>query len=333
MADLTDTSQARSSGAPLQPVVHPAPARSDWAGHLGRIGRLFEAVKRLFHRQAFEASLRERLKNVLRERGEAGKSLTAEERRMLGNILSFGELRVSDVMVPRADIVAIDETASLEDILRICRASNHSRLPIYRETLDDPVGMAHIKDLLRWLAPRAVGETAEAFSLRRLRRQVIFAPPSMSVLDLLLKMQTTRIHLALVIDEYGGTDGLVSIEDLVEEIVGDIKDEHDVIEGPLLIAHEDGTIDASARTPIKELEVLLGMELVSEEDGEDLDTLGGLVVWLVGRVPLRGELITHPAGLEFEVRDADPRRIKRVRVHQSSPVPSGSDAASAPRKD
>lgn len=334
MADLTDTSQARSPGdgalrppAPqLLPQSMPQPVsdRPDWPSRLAWISRLSGVVKRLFYRPAFDTSLRERLENVLKERGETGKSLTAEERRMFVNILSFGELRVSDVMVPRADIVAVDETASLEDVLRICRDSNHSRLPIYRETLDDPMGMVHIKDLLRWLAPRSAGETAEAFSLRRLRRNVVFVPPSMSVLDLLLKMQTTRIHLALVIDEYGGTDGLVSIEDLVEEIVGDIEDEHDVVEGPLLIEHEDGAIDADARAPIEDLEALLGMELVSKEEGEDLDTLGGLVFWLVGRVPLRGELIVHPAGLEFEVRDADPRRIKRLRVHRSP---------SAPRKD
>lgn len=261
-------------------------------------------------------TLRESLEEVIEEHDDTRRSLTDEERHMLVNILSFGQLRVDDIMVPRADVIAIEENASLEEVLRLYRSSAHSRMPIYRETLDDPIGMVHIKDVMGCLAP--LDEDASRrppFSLKTIRRDVLFAPPSMPALDLLVKMQTTRIHLALVIDEYGGTDGLVSIEDLVEQIVGEIEDEHDIDEGPALVRGEDGTIDADARCPIEDLEEMIGLSLIDHEAEDDVDTLGGLVFSLLGRVPLRGEMVRHPAGLEFEVREADPRRIKRMRVH------------------
>ncbi|MES1989467.1 MAG: hemolysin family protein [Pseudomonadota bacterium] len=268
---------------------------------------------------ASDPTLRESLEEALEGHDETGRTLTAEERHMLGNILSFGDLRVDDVMVPRADVVAVEEGASLGDLLRLYSGTNHSRMPIYRDTLDDPIGMVHIKDVVEYLTPPDETDgkslTSEKFSLKSVRRDVLFVPPSMPALDLLVKMQATRIHLALVIDEYGGTDGLVSIEDLVEEIVGDIEDEHDVDEGPALSRRADGAIDADARAPIEELEELLGLRLVDEDSEDDVETLGGLVFSLVGRVPVRGELIKHPAGLEFEVRDADPRRIKKLRIH------------------
>jgi CBS domain containing-hemolysin-like protein len=267
---------------------------------------------------ASDPTLRESLEEALEGHDETGRTLTPEERHMLGNILSFGELRVDDVMVPRADVVAVEESATLGDLLRLYSDENHSRMPIYRETLDDPIGMVHIKDVVEFLTPPDEGADAPAaarpFSLKDIRRDLLFVPPSMPALDLLLKMQATRIHMALVIDEYGGTDGLVSIEDLVEEIVGDIEDEHDTDEGPTLASRADGTIDADARTPIEELEEMLGLRLVDEDSEDDVETLGGLVFSLVGRVPVRGELIKHPQGLEFEVRDADPRRIKKLRV-------------------
>lgn len=266
-----------------------------------------------------DSSLRESLEEVIEEHEDMHRGLTAEERHMLVNILNFGELRVEDVMVPRADVVGVEENASLDDVLRLYRESSHSRMPIYRETLDDPVGMVHLKDVLGWVAPSesedANAAERPAFSLRSIRRNVLFVPPSMPALDLLVKMQATRIHLALVIDEYGGTDGLVSIEDLVEEIVGEIEDEHDIDSGPALVRREDGSIDADARCPIEDLEEMIGLRLVEEENEDDVDTLAGLVFSLLGRVPLRGELVRHPAGLEFEVKDADPRRIKRMRIH------------------
>lgn len=264
-----------------------------------------------------DSSLRESLEEVIEEHEDIHRSLTAEERHMLVNILQFGELRVDDVMVPRADVIGVEETATMEEVLRLYRDSSHSRMPIYRETLDDPIGMVHLKDVLAWLAPVESEDAAPRpdFSLRSIRRDVLFVPPSMPALDLLVKMQATRIHLALVIDEYGGTDGLVSIEDLVEEIVGEIEDEHDIDSGPSLVKREDGSIDADARCPIEDLEDMIGLRLVEEEYEDDVDTLGGLVFSLLGRVPLRGELVRHPEGLEFEVKDADPRRIKRMRIH------------------
>ena len=264
-------------------------------------------------------SLRESLEEVIEEHEDMHRGLTAEERHMLVNILNFGELRVEDVMVPRADVVGVEENASLDDVLRLYRESSHSRMPIYRETLDDPIGMVHLKDVLAWFAPPENESAAArpAFSLRSIRRNVLFVPPSMPALDLLVKMQATRIHLALVIDEYGGTDGLVSIEDLVDS-------------GPALVRREDGSIDADARCPIEDLEEMIGLRLVEEENEDDVDTLAGLVFSLLGRVPLRGELVRHPAGLEFEVKDADPRRIKRMRIHllsaaEKAAPPSGSE--------
>ena len=230
------------------------------------------------------------------------------ERELLLNILQFGELRADDVMVPRADIVAVPVDISLADLVRVFNDKQHSRLPIYNSTLDEVVGFVHVKDVMaRW------GQTTP-FQLRDLARTVLFAPPSMPVPDLLIRMRTTRIHMALVIDEYGGVDGLITIEDLVEQIVGDIEDEHDDAEGPLLSAKADGSFEASARAPIEELEAKIGRDLLPDEEDEYIDTLGGLVVSLIGRVPQRGELVAHPAGLEFEVLDADPRRVKRLKV-------------------
>ncbi|MCE9648173.1 MAG: hemolysin family protein [Parvibaculum sp.] len=269
---------------------------------------------------ASDPTLRESLEEALEGRDGEGRSLTPEERHMLGNLLSFGELRVDDVRVPRADVIAVEESDTLGELLTLYRESNHSRMPVYRETLDDPVGMIHIKDVVEYLTPPDAEnpKPAKPFSMKAIRRDVLFVPPSMPALDLLVKMQATRIHLALVIDEYGGTDGLVSIEDLVEEIVGDIEDEHDTDEGPDFVTRADGTIDADARASIEEFEEMLGVKLVDEQSEDDVETLGGLVFSLVGRVPVRGELIKHPLGLEFEVRDADPRRIKKLRIHNAA---------------
>jgi magnesium and cobalt transporter len=241
------------------------------------------------------------------------------ERELLLNILHFGELRASDVMVPRADIFAVPVDISLADLVRVFNDRQHSRLPVYRGSLDDVVGFVHVKDIMaRW------GDTSP-FQLRDLARTVLFAPPSMPVTDLLIRMRTTRIHMALVIDEYGGVDGLVTIEDLVEEIVGDIADEHDDAEGPLLVRKPDGTFDADARAPIDEFAAEVGRSLLPDEEAEYIDTLGGLVVSLVGRVPQRGELVAHPAGIEFEVLDADPRRVKRLRA-RVKPIVAQPDA-------
>lgn len=253
-------------------------------------------------------------------------ALNPQERSMMRRILRFGTLTVEDVMVPRADIVAVDDSVSIKDLLRVFRKSEHSRLPVYRETLDDPRGMIHIRDLMSWITEEANGSDEGGIDLGKvdltrsagsiaIARELIYVPPSMSVLDLLLKMQTAQLHLALVVDEYGGTDGLVSIEDLVEEVVGDIADEHDVEDEPMLEKDSVLGLVADARLPIEELEDYLGVDLVTEEQEEDIDTLGGVVYALAGRIPARGELVGHPSGIEFEVLDADPRRIKRLRIH------------------
>jgi magnesium and cobalt transporter len=277
--------------------------------------RLIAAMQALVGSKG-DTSLRESLEDVLEEAQAGETSLSSQERLMLLNILSFNELRVDDVMVPRADIIAVDETEKLPEVLATFAKAEHSRLPVYRDTLDDPVGMYHIKDVIGLVVaglPNA-GGAGETASLARLRRPVLFVPPSMPAIDLLIKMQTGHVHMALVIDEYGGTDGLVSIEDLVEEIVGDLEDNPDLGETPLLAPLPQGGFDVDARLDIEEFEKEVGIDLLPEEREEDLDTVGGLVVSLVGRVPQRGEIVSHPGGLEFEVLDADPRRLKRLRV-------------------
>ena len=281
-----------------------------------------------------EPDLRELIERALaRSKAE---TLTVQERAMLFKILHLGKLTVEDVMVPRADIIAVEESISIDELMRVFREAEHSRLPVYRETLDDPLGLIHIRDLMSWITTEAengseTGLNLAKVDLRRsiaavkITRDVLFVPGSMSVVDLLLKMQTTRIHLALVVDEYGGTDGLVTIEDLVEEVVGEIEDEHDVEDEPMIRNDPRLGILADARTPIEDLEKHLELQLVSPEQEEDIDTLGGLVFSLAGRIPSRGELVRHPGGVEFEVLDADPRRIKKLRIH----VKTKKDAAKA----
>jgi CBS domain containing-hemolysin-like protein len=271
-----------------------------------------------------EPDLRELIEDALAR--SKSDTLSAQERSMLRRILRFGKLTVEDVMVPRADIIAVDDTVTIEELMRVFRQAEHSRLPVYHETLDDPRGMIHIRDLMSWITAQAEVSEADGLNLGKVDlkqsvagmnivRELLYVPGSMSVLDLLLKMQTTRLHLALVVDEYGGTDGLVSIEDLVEEVVGEISDEHDVEIEPLILTDPRLGLIADARIPIEELERHLGRELVSDEQEEVIDTLGGLVFSIAGRIPARGELVHHPSGIEFEVLEADPRRIKRLRIH------------------
>lgn len=264
-------------------------------------------------------SIRESLEEVIEESERRSPMLSAGERIMLANLLKFGELRVDDVMVPRADIIAVDEKTPLCDLIGLFREAQHSRLPVYRETLDDPLGLVHIKDALGTVELGADGILRfPDIPISKLTREMLFAPPSMPARDLLLKMQTRHIHLALVIDEYGGTDGLVSIEDLVEEIVGDIDDEHDVDEDPHWRRLANGIIEADARMDLDDLKDDAGVELIPEDPDEEVDTLGGFVVSLVNRVPERGEIVPHSSGYEFEILEADPRRIKRVRIRPPS---------------
>ena len=262
---------------------------------------------------ASSAAMRESLEEVIEESERTEPELSQQERVMLANLLSFGDLKVSDVMVPRAQIVAADEETPVAELMSLFREAKHSRLPVYRENLDDPTGLVHVKDVLALLEPdKSNFYRLNDSSIARIKRPMLFAPPSMRALDLLLKMQTSHTHLALVIDEYGGTDGLVSIEDIIEEIVGDIADEHDE-EAPALKRDADGFI-ADARVELEDFKNETGVDLATSEAGEDVDSLGGLVASLVGRVPQRGEIITHPSGYEFEVLEADPRRIKRLRI-------------------
>ena len=252
--------------------------------------------------------LRESLSELIEESEDEQGPFNREERLMLMNILKLHRLRVDDVMVPRPDIVAIEVDAPLDKVVEAMHEAFHSRLPIYQDTLDHVLGFVHIKDLL------AYWEGRTDFNLVDVAHDVLFVPPTMSVLDLLLRMREGRIHMALVVDEFGGTDGLVTIEDLVEEIVGEIEDEHDQVEAPTIEERPDGTLVADGRADIDEFEARVGVDLLPEERDEDIDTLGGFVFSLFGRVPQRGELISHPSGLEFEVLDADPRRVKRLRV-------------------
>lgn len=235
---------------------------------------------------------------------------------------AFKTLRVSEVMTPRADIMAVEISSPFEAVVRQFVEVEHSRMPVYRETLDDPVGVVHIKDVFKLLAEDGGGPAAKDPVLHRLRRDVLYVPGSMRAADLLVRMQSSRIHLALVIDEFGGTDGLVTLEDLVEAVVGDIADEYDEA-GPVQIdVRPGGVFEADARASLEALEEAMGRQMTPEDlADEDIDTVGGLVSALAGRVPQRGEIIAHPDGLEFEVTDADPRRIKRVRVRPTTIVP------------
>lgn len=275
-----------------------------------------------------DGMLRENLSELIEESEDEHGQFNREERLMLMNILKIHRLRVDDVMVPRADIVAIEASAELDKVMEVMREAFHSRLPIYQETLDHVLGFVHIKDLLAYWRGR------ESFNLTDVAHDLLFVPPTMSVLDLLLRMREGRIHMAVVIDEFGGTDGLVTIEDLVEEIVGEIEDEHDQVEAPMIVEESDGTLLADARTDIDEFEAKVGVDLLPEERDEDVDTLGGFVFSLVGRVPQRGELIAHPSGLEFEVLDADPRRVRRLRVRGlPAEMPAKDDIPDMSKKD
>jgi len=267
-----------------------------------------------------EGSVRDTLDELIEEREEAEIPVDEAERMLLANILDLRDRNVHDVMVPRADVVAISVDANLHAVVEEMTREGHSRLPVYRDTLDDSLGMVHIKDVLAW-----PGDAA-AFSLSEILREILFVSPSMRVLELLLEMRVRRVHMALVVDEFGGIDGLVTIEDLVEEIVGEIEDEHDIADEPELVLRPDGAIDADARATIESLEEITG-PVAGGEDREDIDTLGGLVFSLAGRVPIRGELIRHESGIEFEIIDADPRRIKRLRV-RGFPSPHTASAQS-----
>src|SRR5215212_384738 len=327
--------QVRSSGEPEAsfdkrklpvPVQQPTADPSVENGSV--LGRLARA---LFGWKA--GSIRADLEVVL-EAGASGETdFSPEERTLLKNILGLRERRVWDVMVPRSDIIAVQQDITLGELVRVFEGAGHSRLVVYNDTLDDPIGMVHIRDLVAFMSARAQFYVQRRPSLRaaldlkaidlavplsstKIMRSILFVPPSMPAIDLLVKMQATRIHLALVIDEYGGTDGLVSIEDIVEQIVGEIEDEHDTDAAPTVVAQRDGSFIADARASLEEVTKLVGTEFDVGEAAEDVDTLGGFLVTRIGRIPVRGELIAGPGSFEIEVLDADPRRVKKVRIHR-----------------
>ena len=258
-------------------------------------------------------SLRDSVEALIEEREERADPIDPEERILIANVLNLGTVTVSDVMVPRAEIAAVEVTTALDKVVAEMTGPGHSRLPVYSGTLDEAIGMIHIRDVLDVLQ-RSNGGKPQG-GLRALVRPVFFVAPSMRVLDLLLQMRKGRVHLALVVDEYGGIDGLLTIEDLVEEIVGEIEEEHEAAAAPRIETRPDGTLIVDARLPIEEFETHVGPLLSGSQEEGDADTLGGFVSALTGRVPVRGELVVHDAsGLEFEVMEADPRRVKRLRV-------------------
>ncbi|CAI9120705.1 hemolysin family protein [Brytella acorum] len=240
-------------------------------------------------------------------------ALDRQERALITNVLHLREITADDVMIPRADIVAMPLSITLDEALDFMRRENHSRVPVYREQLDDIAGMIHVKDLIAYVG------TSEAFDLETLLRQPLMIAPQIPVLDLLLQMRQRRMHMALVIDEYGGIDGLVTIEDLVETIVGDISDEHDEPVTAMMVERPDGSCDIDARMPVEQLEDRMGAVLTDEELEAEIETVGGLVFRLAGHVPIRGEVFTHASGLVFRVMDADARHIRALRMR----VPEG----------
>jgi magnesium and cobalt transporter len=250
--------------------------------------------------------------------------LDRQERALIANVLRLRGTVADDVMIPRADIVAMPIDLTFEQALDLIRREGHSRLPVYREQLDDIAGMVHIKDVVAYIG------RPEQFRLESILRTPLMVAPQIPVLDLLLQMRMNRMHLALVVDEYGGIDGLLTIEDLVETITGDIADEHDEPDLPMVTARPDGTLDVDARMPIEDFEARTGVNLTEEEHDADIDTVGGLVFTIAGRVPTRGEVISHSSGTEFRVLDADARRIRRLRVKTASAVPDGARTHPAP---
>jgi hemolysin (HlyC) family protein len=293
---------------------------------------LVRAIRTLFGWKA--GSVRDDLQVVLDASTPDEVGFSAVERTMLRNILSLHERRIADVMIHRADIVAVKRDIPLGELMSLFESAAHSRLVVYNETLDDPEGIVHIRDLLAFMTATAAKPKPRAKSKKpppagldlravdlslplseaSIIRKLLFVPPSMRAIDLLAQMQASRIHLALVVDEYGGTDGLVSIEDIVEQIVGEIDDEHDSDEPPAIVRQADNSFIADARASLDDVRSVIGEEFVTGEAGEEVETLGGFLVSHVGRLPVRGEVISGPGNFEIEVLDADPRRVKRLRI-------------------
>jgi hemolysin (HlyC) family protein len=339
MPDPDPPSPSEPSGTRNLPVPV---ARPSAAGHEQPDGWLRRALRTIL---GFRSStIRSNLKDVLEDgAGETGFSPT--ERTMLKNILGLRERRVADVMVPRADIIAVQRDIALGELMKVFESAAHSRLVVYDDTLDDAVGMVHIRDLVAFMTMRAAAaakantrrkrpfpagldlkavDLSMLLSATKIVREILYAPPSMPLLDLLAKMQTTRIHLALVVDEYGGSDGVVSIEDIVEQVVGEIADEHDEDSPPGVVRQSDGSFLADARASLEDLAATVGAEFDVGEVANEVDTLAGYVATRIGRVPVRGELVPGPGPFELEILDADPRRVKKLRIYRNPNRDNGS---------
>jgi CBS domain containing-hemolysin-like protein len=320
------------AASPQRTLPVPLSHRADDSGE----GFLARIVRALFGWK--NGPTRADIEVVLEATGPGETGVSPEERTMIRNILALRGRRIDDVMVPRGDIIAVQQDIALGDLVRVFENAAHSRLVVYNDTLDDPVGMVHIRDVIGFMAaqatvnpeknlkrkkPKPAGLDLGAINLAmqlsstKIMRELLFVPPSMPALDLMAKMQATRIHLALVVDEYGGTDGLVSMEDVVEQIVGDIADEHDEDERPSVVTQPDGSFIAGARATLDDVTSVVGIEFNVGDAAEEVDTLGGYLMSQVGRLPLRGELVAGPQGFEIEVLDSDPRRIKKVRIHHN----------------
>jgi CBS domain containing-hemolysin-like protein len=345
-------SDPSSSSEPRTPRNLPVPVQrpSGIEREIGE-GWFARALRALLGWKA--SSIRADLKDVLEDSaGETGFSPT--ERVMLRNILGLRERRIVDVMVTRADIIAVQREISLGELMKVFESAGHSRLVVYEETLDDAVGMVHIRDLVAFMTMCAAAsakantkrkkpfpagldlkavDLAMPLSATKIIRQILYGPPSMPVLDLLAKMQTTRIHLALVVDEYGGADGVVSIEDIVEQIVGEIADEHDEETPPRVVRQADGSFLADARANLEDVTAIVGPEFEVGEVAKEVDTLAGYVVTRTGRVPVRGELVSGPGPFELEILDADPRRLKRLRIYRGLDRINGNSRAPQRRAD
>ena len=285
----------------------PHPPRPALAPDVPSNGGILRAFLRRLRRREKNEAVREAIEGLIEETPESDTPISDDQRTLLANILKLRDKTVRDVMVPRVDIVGIAADTPLDEDVRLIQAEAHSRYPVYRESLDDVIGMIHIKDVLAYWG------TSKKFNLRDILRRVVFVAPTLPVLDMLLDMRRSRTHMALVVDEFGGSDGLLTIEDLVEEIVGEIEDEHDVAQTPTVSRRADGTIDVNGRTTVELLEQEIG-NMLSEDERREIDTVGGLIFSLLGRIPERGEVVRHPSGVEFEILDVDPRRIRRLRV-------------------
>ncbi len=267
--------------------------------------------KKLFKRADKGNLFKESIVEMIEEHsGSDNTEISTEEKKILKNVLNFRDTKVSDIMIPRTDIVAIEQSITLDELTKTLINEEHTRMPVYKDSLDNVVGFVHIKDMI----PILVNE--KPFEIEKIIRELLVISPTMKNSDLLAKMRLSRVHMALILDEYGGTDGLVTLEDLVEEVLGDIKDEHDDSIEPEFIRLDENTIEANARLEISKLEKLLSKTIEDKED-TDFDTIGGLLLSMVGYVPVNGEKIYHPSGIEFEILDSDPRRVKKILIRKS----------------